>query len=386
MKPRAIRLRVSLAVVFLVVLLVPTAASPAVPGVNQTSAYGIGSLRAEYLAELEPFDLGLMGEAGLRTYRARFRQDQVVDAGGGYTQWGRLDNLARLASLQGVTLLPVLINLPGDLAYVPPRDPASREAFASFAAAAARRYGTFGSFWPTCGCPYRPARVFEVWNEPNHGTFWPNANPGEYAALLQAVKPRVRRADPTARILFGGLATPAKPDATRLDPSAFLAAVINAAGRNAFDAVGVHNYSNYSRSPSVDVDTLLKAVGGVVSTLQANAGTGPGGRPRQQVWIGELGRYLTPDPDPAKQAASEQDQRAFAEMATDRLVANRSAWNLGPISWYAMRDAPVATQPYERLGLRRTNAEDTDAGPKPSWDAYTARSASAAPLPLPTLR
>jgi hypothetical protein len=33
---------------------------------------------------------------------------------------------------------------------------------------------------------------------------------------------------------------------------------------------------------------------------------------------------------------------------------------------------------------RRTNADDSDGGPKPTWTAYTARSNSAANLPLPT--
>jgi len=36
-----------------------------------------------------------------------------------------------------------------------------------------------------------------------------------------------------------------------------------------------------------------------------------------------------------------------------------------------------------RLGLRRTNANDTDAGPKPAWNAYTSRSRSSVELPLP---
>jgi hypothetical protein len=45
-------------------------------------------------------------------YRARFREDQVL-VDGSYSDWSRLDNLARTAALNGVTLQPgVLITMP----------------------------------------------------------------------------------------------------------------------------------------------------------------------------------------------------------------------------------------------------------------------------------
>jgi len=37
-------------------------------------------------------------------------------------------------------------------------------------------------------------------------------------------------------------------------------------------------------------------------------------------------------------------------------------------------------------GLRRTNADDTDAGPKLAWDVFTGRSRGAADVPLPVQR
>ena len=53
--------------------------------------------------------------------------------------------------------------------------------------------------------------------------------------------------------------------------------------------------------------------------------------------------------------------------------------------WYSLRDGPVTTASWERQGLRRTSTEDTDAGPKPSWVAYTALSTAAELLYLPGL-
>jgi hypothetical protein len=53
--------------------------------------------------------------------------------------------------------------------------------------------------------------------------------------------------------------------------------------------------------------------------------------------------------------------------------------------WYSLRDGPTADASWLRQGLRRTSAEDSDAGPKPSWDAYTALSGPAELLYLPGL-
>ena len=76
-------------------------------------AFGVGALRAEFLAD---FPLGLgdlerMGQARLGLYRSRFREDQVL-VDGSYSDWTRLDNLARAAAMSGVALQPVLINMP----------------------------------------------------------------------------------------------------------------------------------------------------------------------------------------------------------------------------------------------------------------------------------
>src|SRR5829696_731773 len=94
-------------------------------------AYGAGALRAEWLADfpLGVEDLGRMGQNGIGMYRARFRQDEVQQ-GTAFSNWTRLDKLAHQAALNGVTLQPVLINMPQEI-YAPPRTDAARASFAS---------------------------------------------------------------------------------------------------------------------------------------------------------------------------------------------------------------------------------------------------------------
>jgi hypothetical protein len=345
-------------------------------------AFGVGALRAEFLADypLGLGDLERMGQARIGLYRARFREDQVL-VDGSYSNWSRLDNLARAAALNSVALQPVLINMPLEV-YTPPKTDAERVRFAEFAAAAVGRYGPAGSFWAACGCPKLPATVWEVWNEPNLAPFWDLPDPAEYGALLEETGSAIRAADPGARVLFGGLAYPSTLSATRLEPNAFLRGVILEVGAERFDALALHNYRP---NPERAVDTLLA---GTVETLKTYAGTTADGAPRKQVWVNEFGRPTLPD-DPTttedEQATSEEAQRLWLDTFLNLLLPRRSAWNLGPVMWYSLRDGPDADASWLRQGLRRTSAEDSDAGPKPSWDAYTARSGPAEHLYLPGL-
>ena len=342
-------------------------------------AYGVGALRAEWLVDF-PIgieDLDRMGQARIGMYRARFRHDEV----NGLVGWTRLDRLAGAAAQRGVTLQPVLINMPGEI-YTPPKTGTDRARFAAFAKAAVRRYGPNGSFWGSCGCPKRPVKVWEVWNEPNLAPFWDAPNPAQYGALLSSTRAALRNADPTARVLFGGLAYPSSLSATRLEPNAFLRDTILAVGANRFDALALHNYRPDAARA---VDTFIA---GTVETLKTYGGTSQGA-PRHQVWVNEFGRPTNPDdPNTAtdERASSEAAQRTWLDGFLGRLLPKASAWNLGPVMWYSVRDSHQPTASWLRQGLRRTTAGDADAGPKPSWDAYTARSRVADFVWLPALR
>ena len=353
------------------------------------SAFGIGSYKSEWLAGYNGtngldvnglFDLAVAGQANIKLYRARFREDQVL-SNGAFTQWTMLDNLVRQAALRDITLEPVLINMPGEV-YTPPLTVADRTTFGNFATAAARRYGPTGSFWAGCGCAPHPIKVWEVWNEENIAPFWNPPNPGQYGALLAGVRAKLRAVDPGARILMGGLAYPSSLSATKMDANAFLQQTIAAAGTNSFDAVAVHVYASDANKA---VNTL---VAGTVNTLKTYAGSSAGA-PRQQVWLNEFARPTSLD-DPAtatdELAASEATQRAWLDQLLSLLLPNRASWNLGPVSWYALRDYKDPSTASLRYGLRLTKPDDTDAGPKLGWSDYAGRSASAAQLPLPVVR
>jgi hypothetical protein len=374
--------------VLVAVLALPSAAAakkpppPSPP--TPASAYGLNALRAEWLADfpIGVEDLGRMGSAKIGMYRARFRQDQVL-SNGTYSNWARLDNLAKQASLQGVTLVPILMNMPGE-SYTPPHTAAARDEFGNFAAAAARRYGPSGSFWSSCGCPWRPVQVWEVWNEPNITPYWDAPSGTDYAGLLQVVRSKLRAVSTGARVMVGGLAHASSYDGTtRISPSNFIRDIVQTAGPNSFDALALHDYHSNASSG-------VTALGTTVTALKQYAGTDSSGAPRQQVWINEYGKATALDntatPDVDEAAQSEVTQRDWLNAFTDGVLANRAAWNLGPLFWYSVRDDQNPNAAWLRLGLRRTTSDDRDAGAKLAWDAYVARSSTAAALPLPAVR
>jgi hypothetical protein len=83
--------------------------------------------------------------------------------------------------------------------------------YAAYAAAVASRYGPGGSFWlENPGVRSLPVLTYEIWNEPDSGTFWrPTPNPAAYATLYSAARNAIHSKQPGAQVIVGGLTRPA---------------------------------------------------------------------------------------------------------------------------------------------------------------------------------
>jgi hypothetical protein len=118
--------------------------------------------------------------------------------------------------------------------HSPPSSPAG---YAAYAAAFAARYGTGGSFWGAHpDLTARPVDTFEIWNEPDSPHFWsPTPSPLRYADLYRSARDAIMAADPSARVIIGGLS----------NPGSFLPALLAAAPnlRGRVDGVGIHPYA-----------------------------------------------------------------------------------------------------------------------------------------------
>jgi len=128
--------------------------------------------------------------------------------------------------------------------------PAAVADYAAFAAALAERYGRGGSFWQEHpSLPELPVVQYEIWNEPNYGSFWcPAPDPPAYAELLRGSAAAIRAVDPRARIVLGGLAPFPESDSDAAPAYMSLADFVDALTAadqtvpDYVDAVGIHTY------------------------------------------------------------------------------------------------------------------------------------------------
>jgi hypothetical protein len=386
--------RVAAATAALSLVPATAAAADTIPavGVNDLRSDGILLPNADYAGVA---DLDLLAGAGGRLYRGRMRLDCVDPQGTGTYDFGgtrpgchgvSYDALIGELARRGITYLPVLMNFgtaaqPGDRPVPPTADGAggtpTRAQFAAFAAAAARRYGPGGTFWASCGCAPQPIRAWEVWNEENNGWWWGGrASAEDYAAVFAETRAALRSADPQARAVVGGLTWDPNGESSFVAPDQVIAALA-ASNANAFDAVGVHPYTDARGQTSAQMAAAAQSSVDVAAQAVRTA-TGPAadGSPRQPIWVTELGWS---DTDAAPDAVGGA-LRAFVAGLDG---GSRASDNVGPVLWYMLRDGASKAVRDDQMGLRLTGPTGTDAGPKVVWSAFTEAASRGQQLALP---
>jgi hypothetical protein len=273
---------------------------------------------------------------------------QTADADGG-VYWWAYDDVVRDHALRGVQILPVLIRQTpeGYVRFVPGSD---LERWGRFAESLARRYGPDGEYWAgTPDVPPAPIRAWEIWNEPNLERFWDSREDVEvrpdvrrYRRMLRAAFAGLRRADPRARVVVGGLAIASgEPN---VPMRRYLGELLDgrASNRCIFDAVAIHPYAD-------QVGAVVDNVHDVVGILR-DAGVGDD----TQVWITELG-WSVPVPGAWPRCTEHQggrcvawadrflvdgepEQAARMSRVLGELDARAGAWRLGPTVWYSFTD------------------------------------------------
>ncbi|MFB9733949.1 cellulase family glycosylhydrolase [Streptomyces thermocoprophilus] len=357
--------------VWLTWALTATACAPSrpAPGVEFGIAYGN---RLVWMSDRElSAALDDAVTVGARWVRADLSWADIQPVPLGDFLWWKFDRVVGAAEERGLDVLPVL-------AYTPPWArpagcgtdkcaPADPEAFAAFAGAAARRYAP------------RDVHRWEVWNEPNIPVFWqPAPDPAAYTTLLRATSRAVRRADPSAGVVLGGLAA---PDTSGRDISApdFLAAVLARGGGRSVDAVGYHPYTypalpGTATGPALDWARIDRTRDSLRRLLTAHdAADTP-------VWITEFGAPTNgPGPasdgrtTPAGEEPTHVTEGRQAQIAADAVRTARRTPLVRTLIWYTERDQGTdRSTPENFFGLRRY-----DGTAKPAFGAL--RDAIAAP-------
>lgn len=240
----------------------------------------------------------------------------------------------------------------------PPRHPA---AYARFVEFLAHRWAGEG------------LEAYEIWNEPNIARFWaPRPSPRGYGALLKAAYPAVKRADPRAKVVFGGLST---------NDYGFLERVYASGAGGSFDVMAVHPYTCRERPGKIDRSVTGRIQPSSFAGYREVRASMLGHGQDKPIWLTEFG-WTTSS---GECGVSESTQASYIEgavkvLALDPYVQVALWYNLRNNYW--LRDA----DDYEaRFGLLRT-----DFTRKPAFAAFkrlaTARRAlgrSAAVRPTP---
>ncbi len=113
-------------------------------------------------------------------------------------------------------------------------------------------------------------RTWEVWNEQNLGGFWRNPNPADYLKLLKPTYALIKRIDPSLTVAVGGFAGV---------PHEFIDGVYKAGGKNYFDIMNVHPYSQ----PMPPEEELAARISGLREVMKRY------GDERKPIWVTEIG-------------------------------------------------------------------------------------------------
>jgi polysaccharide biosynthesis protein PslG len=247
------------------------------------SASQVGIAEPDLIGEsaaVQASNLAGMKAIGITSIRLDANWDWVQYGGATTFDWGQLDQVVESVRAAGMSVDLIIDGCPpwaakaGTSGNDSPQ-PASAAKYATWAAKVAARYGPMG------------VGSFEIWNEPNNVDFWqPGANAAAYTADLVAAYAAIKKADPAAFVVSGGLA-PETTGGGSINAVTFLKEMYADGAKGSFDAVGYHPYS-YPALPNTyeswsGWSQMSQTNPSIRSVMTSN------GDSAKQVWITEFG-------------------------------------------------------------------------------------------------
>lgn len=271
--------------------------------------------------------------------------------------WGATDVVVGNAAQAGARILPILSNVPHYISKHPNKAPLkgrARRGWADFVDAVVRRYGPGGAFWENEYAAFyegepQPIVEWQVWNEPNGKVYFrPKPNPRKYAQLVKRTSRAIRRADPQAEVVLGGMFGSAK---INLKP--FLRGFYEVRRiTDHFDALALHPYSRNLRDLKIQARWARR-----VARDHDDRDVG--------LWITELGWGSGKGGHPLEQGRKEQARKL--ERSFRLLARKRDKWNVEGVIWFTWqdrRDRKVCKF------CRHAGLFNAKGNPKPAWRAF----------------
>lgn len=315
--------------------------------------------------ELGKRDMARMRAGGVETIRVPVSWGAAQPAPNGEYDWSSFDKTVALAAENHLEVLPILFSTPAWLAHdervLPVANARQRRAWGEFVEAAVERYGRFGEFWLEHApgtkqpLPKLPIKAWQIWNEENYFYFAKPVSPGQYARLLAVSKRALRRADPKAELVLGGLfGDPPQGPPLAMDAIDFLDRLYKVRGVKAnFDAVALHPYA-------ADVASLRSLVEEMRRTevLHHDARAG--------LYLTELGWGSQSDPNVVAFEVGLHGQARELRDAYRYLIGNHHRLGIRQVDWFTWKDIGGSCTFCDSSGLFRRGSGFR---PKPAWHA-----------------
>jgi hypothetical protein len=156
-------------------------------------------------------NLAAIASAGLQVVRAPATTQMPPTPLTRDYYWSDEDRFELSAAAAGVRWHPFIAYAPRSRGNGTPHPTAPKRVpeYAAFAGALAQRYGPRGSFWQEHPrLPRLPVTTYEIWNEENSTAYWrpQRTAPERYAELYLAARKAIKRVQPGASVIVGGLA------------------------------------------------------------------------------------------------------------------------------------------------------------------------------------
>jgi hypothetical protein len=196
-------------------------------------------------------DLKLAKDGGFRWVKQMFQWDFIEGKGKGQFEWGEPDRIVEAVQKNGLFLIARLDVAPmwARGAGADPKlhgPPAKMSDYGDFAGAVAARYKG-------------RIQAYQLWNEANLAREWNGKAPSakEYTEMLKVAYEAIKKADPDAIVINGGLSPTTAGLPLAIPDSQFLREMYAAGAGKYFDMLGVHG-AGYRSAPSADPAVVAK--------------------------------------------------------------------------------------------------------------------------------
>lgn len=287
-----------------------------------------------------------MSDANVQIVRVPVRWT-VVEPEKGKWEFSKVDRVISDITAAGIEVLAVLMSVP---AWASGVDPKNEEGF--WDCYPPKCIGDYEGFVHRCVSRYKDkVRFWEVWNEENGADFYrPAPDSGEYVWLLRSAYRTVKKTDPRATVLLGGLQANGiipNPWLTIKTPN-FLQKIYHAGGKRYFDVVNIHPYvlAGAAEGPAY----CAKLVRDTIEVMRRN---GDGAKP---LWITETG--IAANAAVTEEAQATHLQGIYRELMQIPQVKS--------VHWFTLRDYPSSICGGEdSMGMITV-----DGRRKPSFEVY----------------